>query len=117
MQSTFSRRAFVAALGMLSVPLIAFGQSRDEKKKEAEKKKEEKKAENKDDKEEKKEEAKDKAEDKADDRDKPGNDRARDRRRTTGARNEAFGGRSPEETHSPRSVIAGSTEAARRAGT
>ena len=48
MQNTFSRRAFVAGLGMLSVPLIALAQddkSREEKKKEAEKKAEKKKEE------------------------------------------------------------------------
>ena len=55
MQSTFSRRAFVAGLGTLIVPLIAFAQ---EKKEDAEKKKEEAKK----DAEKKKEEAKDKAE-------------------------------------------------------
>src|SRR4029453_13074683 len=85
-QSTFSRRAFVTGLGMLSVPLIAFAQdrekkegedkSREEKKKEAEEKA--KKAE------EKKDEVKDKAEDAVDDRDKvvdaPGTDRSQDRR-------------------------------------
>ena len=52
MQSTFSRRAFLAGLGMLSVPLIALAQeSREEKKKDAEEKRE--------DNEEKREEAKD----------------------------------------------------------
>jgi hypothetical protein len=46
-KSTFSRRAFVTGLGMLTVPLIAFAQEkkddkeREEKKKEAEKKAEE----------------------------------------------------------------------------
>jgi hypothetical protein len=67
---TLSRRAFVTALGMLSVPLIALAQeNREEKKEEAK---------------EKKEEAKDKAEDAVDDRDKvvdgPGTDNSQDRR-------------------------------------
>ena len=71
-QSIFSRRAFVTALGMLSVPLFALAQdnkSREEKKEQAE---------------EKRDEAKDKAEDAVDDRDKvvdgPGTDRSQDRR-------------------------------------
>ena len=72
-QSIFSRRAFLAALGMLSVPLIALAQ---QKKDEAKEKKDEAK--------EKKDEAKDKAEDAVDDRDKavdgPGTDRSQDRR-------------------------------------
>ena len=70
--STLSRRAFVTALGMLSVPLFALAQDnkdREEKKDEAK---------------EKKEEAKDKAEDAVDDRDKvvdgPGTDNSQDRR-------------------------------------
>ena len=64
MQSTFSRRAFVAGLGTLIVPLIAFAQ---EKKEDAEKKKEE---------------AKDKAEDALDGNvvDGPGTDNSQDRR-------------------------------------
>jgi mannitol-specific phosphotransferase system IIBC component len=82
-QRTFSRRTFVTALGMLSVPLIALAQDnkRDDKDREE---KEEKKEEAKDKAEDKKEEAKDKAEDKVDDRDKvvdaPGSDRSQDRR-------------------------------------
>ena len=77
---TFSRRAFVAGLGMMSVPLFAFAQDR-EKKEEAEEKREEKK----EDAEEKREEAKDKAEDAVDDRDVdvvdgPGTDNSQDRR-------------------------------------
>ena len=73
-QNTFSRRAFVAGLGTLIVPLIAFAQeqekkeeNREEKKKEAEKKKEE---------------AKDKAEDALDGNvvDGPGTDNSQDRR-------------------------------------
>ena len=80
MESHFSRRAFLAGLGMLSIPLIAFAQDREEKKKEAEEKREENKEENK----EKKEEAKDKAEDAVEDRDKvvdgPGTDHSQDRR-------------------------------------
>ena len=35
MQSTFSRRAFVTALGMLSVPLIALAQEKQEKRRRA----------------------------------------------------------------------------------
>jgi hypothetical protein len=84
-QSTFSRRAFVTALGMLgmlSVPLLALAQ---DKKEEAEKKAEEKKeeAEKKaEEKEEKKDEVKDKAEDAVDDNvvNGPGTDRSQDRR-------------------------------------
>ena len=79
-KSTFSRRAFVTGLGMLSVPLIALAQkkegsdkSQEEKKKEAEEKAEKKK-----------DEAKDKAENAVDDRDKavdaPGTDNSQDRR-------------------------------------
>ena len=70
-QISISRRAFVTALGMLSVPLIASAQdkSKEERKKEAE---------------EKRDEAKEKAEDAAEDRDKvvdgPGTDRSQDRR-------------------------------------
>ena len=79
---TFSRRAFVTGLGMLSVPLLALAQQ--EKKKEDDKDKEEKKEEAKEKAEDKKEEAKDKAEDKVDDRDNvvdaPGTDRSQDRR-------------------------------------
>ena len=80
-QSTFSRRAFVTGLGMLSIPLIAFApEKREEKKKEAEEKREQ----NEEKREEKKDEAKDKAEDKAEDRDNvvdaPGTDRSQDRR-------------------------------------
>jgi hypothetical protein len=70
--STLSRRTFVTALGMLSVPLFALAQEnkdREEKKDEAK---------------EKKEEAKDKAEDAVEDRDQvvdgPGTDRSQDRR-------------------------------------
>ena len=78
-QTTFSRRAFVTGLGMLSVPLIAFAQER-EKKEGDDKSREEKKEEA----EEKKDEAKDKAEDAVDDRDEvvdgPGTDRSQDRR-------------------------------------
>jgi hypothetical protein len=57
-KSTLSRRAFVTALGMLSVPLITFAQEKkDDKDREEKKKEAEKKAQ------EKKEGAKDKAED------------------------------------------------------
>jgi hypothetical protein len=78
-KNTLSRRAFVTALGMLSVPLIALAQDKkDDKEREEKKKEAEKKAE------EKKEDAKDKAEDAVDDRDKvvdpPGTDHAQDRR-------------------------------------
>jgi hypothetical protein len=75
-QSTFSRRAFVAALGMLSVPLIGLTQDREKNEENREEKKKEA--------EEKKEEAKDKAEDAVDDRNKvvdaPGTDNSQDRR-------------------------------------
>ena len=37
-ESNFSRRAFLRGLGLLSIPLIAFAQDREEKKKEAEEK-------------------------------------------------------------------------------
>ena len=55
MDSNFTRRAFLTGLGMLSIPLIALAQDREEKKEEAKEKREE----NKDDNEEKKEEATD----------------------------------------------------------
>jgi hypothetical protein len=75
MPSTFSRRTFLTALGMLSVPLIALAQDRqkkegDNKSKEEKKKEAEKKA----------DEKKDKAED-AKVVDAPGSDRRQDRRR------------------------------------
>ena len=78
-QRTLTRRAFVSALGMLSVPLMAFA-GQEKKKETNEKNKEEKKKEA----EQKKDDAKDKAEDAADDRDKvvdgPGTDNSQDRR-------------------------------------
>jgi uncharacterized protein YraI len=78
MQSTFSRRAFLAALGMLSVPLVAFAQ--DKKKKDDDKSKDEKK----EDAQKKADEKKDDAKDAVEDRDKavdgPGTDRSQDRR-------------------------------------
>src|SRR6188768_361942 len=74
---TFSRRAFVMGLGMLSIPLFALAQ---EKREGSDQNREEKKEEA----EERKEEAKDKAEDAVDDRDKvvdgPGTDNSQDRR-------------------------------------
>ncbi len=74
---TFSRRAFVAGLGVLSGPPFALAQDRE--KKQSDEDREEKKEEAK----EKKEEAKDKAEDAVDDRDKvvdgPGTDNSQDR--------------------------------------
>ena len=82
-QGTFSRRAFLTGLGMLSIPLIALAQDR-EKKKSDDKSKEENKKEAEKKAEEKKDEAKSKAEDAVDDRDKavdaPGTDRSQDRR-------------------------------------
>jgi hypothetical protein len=82
-QSTFSRRAFVTGLGMLSVPLIAFAQEK-AKKESDDKSREEKKKEAEANAEKKKDEAKDKAENAVDDRDKavdpPGTDRSQDRR-------------------------------------
>ena len=75
MQSILSRRAFVAGLAMLSIPLITLAQDKDKDKAKEDKKK---KAE------EKKGDAKDKAEDAVDDRDKavdrPGTDSGADRR-------------------------------------
>ena len=68
MPSTFSRRAFVTGLGMLSVPLIALAQER-QKKEGDDENREEKKNEAQEKAEEKKDEAKDKAEDAVDDRD------------------------------------------------
>jgi hypothetical protein len=78
MQSNFSRRAFLATLGMLTVPLVAFAQ--DKKKKDDGKSKDEKK----DDAQKKADEKKDDAKDAAEDRDKavdgPGTDHSQDRR-------------------------------------
>ena len=85
MQSTFSRRAFLAALGMLSVPLIAFAQDKkkkdgDDKSKEEKKKEAEKKAD------EKKDDAKDAVEDRDKAVDGPGTDNSQDRRKDSPSR-------------------------------
>jgi hypothetical protein len=82
MQGTFSRRAFLTAMGMLSVPLVALAQ--DKKKEDADKEREEKKKEAEEKAKDKKDDVKDKTEDAIDDKDKvvdgPGTDRSQDRR-------------------------------------
>jgi hypothetical protein len=78
--NTISRRAFVAGLSMLSVPVIVLGQEKandKNKSKDADKNKDEKKKEA----EEKKEEAKEKVEDREEVVDAPGTDHAQDRRK------------------------------------
>jgi hypothetical protein len=80
-QRTITRRAFVTALAMLSVPLFAVAQGENKnKEKDASEKKEKKEKK----KEQKREDAKNKAKDAADDHDNvvdgPGTDRSQDRR-------------------------------------
>ena len=88
MAGTMTRRMFTIALGMLTIPFVAFagGQDKDkeQKKDDAKKDAEEKKDDAKKDAEDKKDEAKDKAKDagdKADEAvDRPGTENSEDRR-------------------------------------